>query len=392
MPEITLPPVAKKIDAALADIDTQIDWLYYLSPLNNDRMWQDFKNSHYTETPQLCYPDIPPHYAALMNQLRALPIDDIEDAALHALFFEKQMELELQVDLVQMRNTPGFIPISVELFGDAEPSLLTAAKTILKTVPQVRGPADDADCEQIVLASQQELDAYRQQVPDLSSQVDVLDDLNSMMMVHHGHLKIAKSVRLPQARIYPLVAHEVGTHIVTRYNGFCQPIKLLEFGLAHYDPLQEGLGTLSEYLAGYLPPRRLRIIAARVIATDLALRSNDITQIFSQLYEEYCLQPNDAFDIAVRACRGGGLTKDSVYLRGLRELLAYLADDGDFEFLFLGKFAMGQRITIQSLLDRNWLVPPRLLPRHLTDDAAKHRLQQVRSLSLEQLFQQEPET
>ncbi|MCW8090832.1 tyrosine/phenylalanine carboxypeptidase domain-containing protein [Alteromonas sp. ASW11-130] len=391
MSEITLPPVARKVDAALAEIDAKIDWLYYLSPLGNDQMWQEFKDSHFTQTPKLSYPAIPSDYASLMQKLRDLPIDDIEDDALHVLFFEKQMELELQVELVQMRNTPGFKPISVELFGEAEPSLLRLARNILRTVPRVSGPADDADCEQVVKASEQELAAYRKQVPDLYSQVDVLDDLNSMMMVHHGHLKIAKSVKLPNERIYPLVAHEVGTHIVTRYNGYCQPIKLLEFGLAHYDPLQEGLGTLSEYLAGYLPPRRLRIIAARVVATDLALQGKDITQIFSQLHEEYGLQPVDAFDIAVRACRGGGLTKDSVYLRGLRELMAYLADDGDFEFLFLGKFAMGQRTTIQSLLDRNWLVRPRLLPRHLTDEGAIKRLKRVRNLNLEQLFQEEPE-
>lgn len=386
-----LSAVASKVDIELAKIDSQVDWLTYLSPVDNDANWQTFKDCHFSTEPNLRYLPIPEHYARLKKQVRNVPVDDVEEPALHALFFEKRMELELQIDLVLMRNTPGFIPISVGLFGGAEPSLLHLAKQILHQVPLDDGPPDNSHCEDLVAAANNEFAQYRQREANFNAKVLVMDDLNSMMMVHNGDFKIARSVHLPKERILPLIAHEVGTHVVTRYNGKCQPIKLFEYGLADYDPLQEGLGTLAEYLAGYLPPRRLRTIAARVVATELALNRKSIVEIFQALHEEYKLPVDDAFDVAVRASRGGGLTKDSVYLRGMRELLAYLADGGDINFLYLGKFAIGQRASVNALLQQGWLQPAKLLPRHLLDEKSQQRLARVRNLELRQLFQEEPE-
>lgn len=391
MPLKKLPAIAAKVDAELIAIEQEVDWLHYLSPTNNDAVWETFKNSDYAIEPILRYPDIPDDFAGLKERLRKLPVDDVEEPLLHALFSEKKLELELQVELVLMRDSPGFVAISVELFGEAEPTLLHSAKEILAKAPAEPGPDDTATCDDIVNAAHEELIYYRNEAPDLKARIDVLDDLNSMMMVHHGHLKVAKSVKLPPQRIAPLVAHEVGTHVVTRYNGWCQPIQLLEVGLAHYDPLQEGLGTLAEYLAGYLPPRRLRVIAARVVATELAMQRKGVCDIFHCLHDEYSIPKMDAFDTAVRACRGGGLTKDSVYLRGLIELLAYLNDGGDMELLHLGKFALGQRRVVEELLDEGWLLPPKLIPRHLRSEKGRERLQRVRNLSIENLFQREPE-
>ncbi|WP_330970834.1 tyrosine/phenylalanine carboxypeptidase domain-containing protein, partial [Lysobacter sp. A3-1-A15] len=115
-----------------------------------------------------------------------------------------------------------------------------------------------------------------------------------------------------------------------------QSLKQLEVGLAHYDALQEGIGVLSEFLAGYLPAERLRVLAARVLATDMAMHGQDVPAIFHCLHQEHGLPTDDAFDVAVRARRGGGLTKDAVYLSGLRDLLEYLHEGGAFEPLFGG--------------------------------------------------------
>ncbi len=92
-----------------------------------------------------------------------------------------------------------------------------------------------------------------------------------MLMVSHGTFYIDGNIRLPQARVQPLIQHEIGTHVVTRHNGRKQSLKQLEVGLAQYDPTQEGLGVLAEYLTGYLPGERLRVLAARVVAAPLAI-------------------------------------------------------------------------------------------------------------------------
>ena len=41
----------------------------------------------------------------------------------------------------------------------------------------------------------------------------------------------------------------------------------------------------------------------------------------------------------MRIYRGGGLTKDAVYLRGLLQILRYLREGGELEPLFVGKVA-----------------------------------------------------
>lgn len=394
----SLPPLVAEIDAALVAIDHKVDWLSYLSPVDNDAMWQSFVDSGYKRIPKLQYLPFVEGYSATCDQLNQLPIDKIAEPLIQILFQEKQIELKLQLELVLKRGQPGFTAVSTELFGGLEPALSQIAKKILTEVEPEGAPehehhdrAEYADCAEVLAAAERELAYYRQQAPDLASTAQAVDDLNSMMMVHHGQFRVARSVHVPRARVEPLMAHEIGTHVVTRYNGSHQPLKQFEVGFAHYDALQEGLGTLAEYLAGYLPPRRLRVLAARVVASDLALGHTDVSEIFEQLYERYRVPIADAFDIAVRACRGGGLTKDSVYLKGLWDLMAYLSDGEDLAFLHLGKFAMEQRQVVKELMEQGWVQPPKLIPRHLQTHEGLNRLQRVRAMSLESLFQTEPE-
>ena len=78
---------------------------------------------------------------------------------------------------------------------------------------------------------------------------------------------------------------------------------------------------LAEYLSGWLPGERLRVLAGRVVAADMAIHGTGCPGSFACLHETHGFSTGDAFDVAVRARRGGGLTKDAVYLRGLRDLL-----------------------------------------------------------------------
>ena len=79
---------------------------------------------------------------------------------------------------------------------------------------------------------------------------------------------IGRETRIAERRAEALLQHEVGTHLVTYFNGSSQPLRLLQVGLSGYDALQEGLAVLSEYLVGGLSEARMRTLAARVIAVD----------------------------------------------------------------------------------------------------------------------------
>ena len=93
----------------------------------------------------------------------------------------------------------------------------------------------------------------------------------------------------------------------------------------------------------------------------------------------------------MRAKRGGGLTKDALYLKGLEELIAYLSHDDEFEILFLGKFGLKQLPSLQKLIDQGILHRPELLPAYYDDEAARQRLAQARKLPLKALYQERPQ-
>ncbi|WP_187266022.1 tyrosine/phenylalanine carboxypeptidase domain-containing protein [Alkalisalibacterium limincola] len=223
-----------------------------------------------------------------------------------------------------------------------------------------------------------------------TSDVVVADDLNSLLMVSRGRLYIAEDIRVARSRVDPLIQHEIGTHVVTHHNGSQQPLTQLASGLAHYDALQEGLGVLAEYLAGYLPAERMRVIAGRVIAADMMLHGTTFADVFACLDDEYQLDTHDAFDVTVRAFRGGGLTKDAVYLAGLSDILDYLSEGEPFEDLFIGKFALSQMDTLRELAGQGWVHPPDVMPRYLENPAAIKRLERCRQMPLDQLFHREP--
>ena len=387
-----LPTHAGMVDASLAQLDGEVDWLQALSPIHNDALWAGFKRSGFTRIAALQYIDLDIDFPAARQRLLALPMDQIESPLLSGLLTEKQRELERQIQLVQMRGTDGFITASLDLFGSVKSPLLKLAHEILATVPRADDPPADAGIEEVLAAVEDDLRWYREQSPNFSCEVVVDDDLNSMMMVSHGRFYINGQIRLPSARVQPLVQHEIGTHVLTRHNGRHQALRQLEVGLAHYDPLQEGLGVLAEYLSGYLPGERLRILAARVVAVEMAIHGEGVPAIFDLLHNTHGLPMDDAFDVAVRALRGGGLTKDAVYLSGLVDLIDYLHEDGEFEPLFIGKFALSHRVVLDQLIGEGWAVAPQLLPRYFTNDRALARLAECRTRPVAELFQKEPST
>ena len=81
----------------------------------------------------------------------------------------------------------------------------------------------------------------------------------------------------------------------------------------------------------------------------------------------------------MRVFRGGGLTKDAVYLRGLIQVLDYLAQGGKLQPLLVGKIALSHVPIIQELQWRQVLKPAPLRPRFLDLPGAGERLAQVRA-------------
>jgi len=208
------------------------------------------------------------------------------------------------------------------------------------------------------------------------------------MLVSGDQLLVGGRTRVPKRRVEALLQHEIGTHLVTRYNGHVQPLEQLEVGLAGYDGLQEGLAVLAEYLVGGLNRLRIRVLAARVVAARHLVGGASFIDTFRLLDRTYEFSQRTAYTIAMRTYRGGGLTKDAVYLRGLLQILRYLREDGEIEPLYIGKVAASHLPLIAELRIRRVINPPALRPRYLDGPKSDAKMKRLRSgMSVLELLQ-----
>ena len=144
-------------------------------------------------------------------------------------------------------------------------------------------------------------------------------------------------------------------------------------GLARYDESQEGLAVLAEIACGGLTAGRLRPLAARVDTAHDRTNGASFTEAHRHLLD-LGFPASGAFTTVMRVYRGGGLTKDAIYLRGLIDLLDHVAGGGSVELMFLGKFSLEDLPLVTDLHDRGILTPAVLRPRYAEDAENLHRI------------------
>lgn len=378
-------------DRHLERVAESFSFLLMVTPTNSAEAWKAFKNSEYEEEPQFHYRPLDVDPEILKRTLYDVDIEKIEDPTLSRLFRQKQVELERQVSMISERETPNFVYGSLQVFGGVETSLLEAANeilAILKPLEKTGRPSRRVELDELRTLAQAEVDVYHELDHSFKVDLQVRSDIAAGMLVSRHKLLISERCRVPRNRVAALLHHEIGTHLLTYFNGAHQKLQLMHSGLAGYEGFQEGIAVLAEYLSGGLTRSRLRLLAARVIACGKMLRGMTFVETFRLLVDSYQFRPRKAFGIVTRIYRGGGLTKDAIYLRGFKEVCDHLSGDGDLEILFLGKMARHHLPDLRELLHRGVLGAPSLLPNYLKLPAAKERLQGIRDgLTLKELCQ-----
>lgn len=366
------------VDRQLAEISSQFKFLLLVTPINAERTWHTFSDSNCAREPRFQYRPLESDPLLLKRKLWRIPTEQIEDPTLAHLFRQTQDELDRQISMLSDIGTQQFLPGSLLVYGGVEPSLLELAKDIL------RHPPDDKDGREMISATafvrraRREIQYYRRQMNSLPAKAHVRDDMYSGLLFTDGNLLVGRETVIPAKRVEALLQHEIGTHLVTYYNGQAQPLKLLKVGLAAYDALQEGLAVLSEYLVGGLSRGRMRTLAARVVAVAQMVSGAAFRDTFRTLVDDYGFDRRAAYTIVLRVYRGGGLTKDAVYLRGLVEVLDYVGRGGDLELLFVGKLAVDHIPVVRELQLRGVIRPLLLRPRYLDAPGVAERLDHIR--------------
>ncbi|MEO8772862.1 MAG: tyrosine/phenylalanine carboxypeptidase domain-containing protein [Gelidibacter sp.] len=365
-------------DTKIAEISERMSFLLRVTPVNSNEEWDKFEESGFKIPPSFKYRLISIDPELEKRKLYNIPIDLVEDPTIAFILRGKRLEIEKQLIMLEERGTDNFKFIGESLYGVIQEDVLETAKQILKTFPkaEIITSSKRFNSAEFAKQAQKEIDYYSEKFPDLDLCIEVRDDVAGIM-VSKSKLLINNEMDLDANRCDALIQHEIGTHILTYCNGQSQPLKQMYEGFEGYDQLQEGLAVIAEYLVGGLTVNRLRLLAGRVIAVQSMVGNASFIETFNLLRESYAFPNRVAYYISMRVYRGGGLTKDAVYLAGLMDLMAYLKNGGKLEPLYTGKFNITHIKLIEELLYRNVLKQP-ILPSFLYRIEVKERLNKLR--------------
>ena len=365
-----LTPLMSEIDGALSQESKKFDFLLMVTPLNTTDAWLQFKKDKFYKTPKFLYRPMHVDPDLVKRRLYNLRIEDIYDPTMAYIFRDKRAELDSMVTMLADRGKEDFVHGSLQVFGNVSEKLINSATAILMMTEDEdakKRPDEIINAHDFAKLAREEVKFLQQQDPEFNCPIRVREDISGVM-VNRGALNISTEYKLTKQRAKALIQHEIGTHVVTYFNGRQQPLNLFSLGVPGYEELQEGLAVLSEYIVGGLNNSRLRIIAARVLAVQHMLLGNSFSDCFFMLVDQFAFKHETAFQIVMRVYRGGGLTKDALYLKGIMELLTYLKDGNNVHLLMMGKIRKDYLSIIKDLLQKDILVPPKIIPRYLFPD------------------------
>lgn len=355
-----------EIDAQLAEYSNLFDFLFLVTPINTRDCWESFRKSRYLGKPSFHYRPMPIDPELVKRKLFNLPIERVSDPTIAYLFRDKRKEVDRMLNMMEEREKPGFLHSSIQVFGNVDEHLRDVAQAILIAAEPAPKPQkkDTLGAKEFAQMAEKELSYLKSQYPEVSTAVRIRDDVEGIL-VSRGTLHMSSRYNIARERAFALIQHEVGTHVATYYNGKAQPLKLFYLGVPGYEQLQEGLAVFAEFLAGGLTNERLRVLAARVLAVDNMVNGNEFSDTFAMLVDKYSFAPETAFYITMRVYRGGGLTKDGVYLKGLLNMIDYVREGRDISKLLVGKIRQDYLTVIEELTHRGLLRPAPIRPRYL---------------------------
>ncbi len=361
-----------QVDRELVEVAAQMPLLGLITPTNAAEARKAFFAG---DEPVFKYRELP-DLGEIAAQLDKIDPSTPNDPTVAHLAEGLVKELRLRLELLRNRDTDQAFFVAMELFGHVEDSTLHLAEKILSHPFERTPPRKTLSAAEFSVMAKAEIDKYRAAFPELTAEV-LLTDSRPGIMVEGGDLYLGAPGRIDIDTVPGLLAHEIGTHVLTFANGQAQPLQMLSFGLAGYDELQEALGVLAEYLTSGLTVARLRMLASRVLVAHRRTLGAGFREVHSEMLS-LGFRRRESFTTVMRAFRAGGNTKDAIYLRGFNRLIEHIRSGVDLPTLFVGKISFEAIPLIADLIERGVLVAPPLLPLFLDDSVAQERLRAIK--------------
>ncbi len=356
-----MDPAVTKVDRALYQIAKGLDTLHYINPINIPSERKKFFKSHANYQPNFLYRqlDIDPY--RFRESIYRLPVNGIRDPGIQALYRDVIDNLSEKIDLLVKAGKPNFLYESLKYYG--EPSLLDR-----QNADFILHAASFGDEEPANVSTEELISRFRQSAADwgMECKIECSTRLVASAMVSNSRKTVflGKNLHLTETDATALIHHELGVHMATSLNASKQRLKVFTIGLPGSTLAQEGLAILNEYHSGYMTLKRLQILALRVLAVNEMIKQGDFRHTYNYLHEERHLSPDEAFKLAVRVHRGGGFTKDYLYLNGICQAL-HAVRHGDIRNLYVGKTGFDYLNIINEMVERQWVSEPQFYPQYL---------------------------
>ena len=327
------------IDANLNRLVQKIELLNYINPLNIESEKKQFFSSKYNYEPKFKYPKKRFNGFKLHRLFFSQRLERIEDEDIRALYEDIIYD---HSGLIECIETIGqgrkFYYNSLKSFGTPTEKDLENAKFILRF--------DDSEFDESMLPmyNVEDAKAYFAEFSkryDFNYNIIFSNNISAAAMVRNNTqtLVLRKNHKFSKNQLEVLANHEIGVHMVTTFNAINQPLKVFSNGFPNNVETQEGLAVYAEYMSGCLTLTRLKELSYRVIAVDSLAKGYDFSATFDLLHNQYKLNRDKAFSISLRVHRGGGFTKDHLYLSGLRNIFDYAKESRDLDILLTGKMS-----------------------------------------------------
>lgn len=291
--------------------------------------------------------------------------------------------------MLESLGTKDFTKYSSIIYGRPDDGYQTqkitsidAAKFLLKTTDKIMGnlfvpeTVFDISAADFAKRIQPKLDEFF-----FNDIVDVVLDskISAKAVAGSKNVKVAENSLFSQLDIDQLVNHEAFVHSATLLNGKKQEnLKCLGLGAPRTTRTQEGLAVLSELATTSIDIMRLRRIALRVIAVQMALDGADFMDLYSYFHKAGQSEV-ESVRSAQRIFRGGDVnegvvfTKDSVYLAGIFECQAFIRlaiwkNKPEYIYqMFAGRLTLGDVVRLSPLFREGWLKRPEYVPPWASD-------------------------
>ncbi len=339
------------IDKNLDRLVRKIELLTYINPLNIEQEKKKFYSSKYNYEPQYKYPKIKFDGYKLHRLFFTQRLERIEDDDIRKLYEDIIYDHSGLIECIEnIGQGKKFYYNSLKSFGSPNDRDIDNAEFILRFDDSEFNP------DMLPMFDSNEAREYFREFSkryDFEFEIRFSPHISAAAMVRNNTqtLILRKNHKFSKNQLEVLANHEIGVHLVTSFNACDQPLKIFSNGIPNNVETQEGLAVYSEYMSGCLTLTRLKELSYRVIAVDTLRRGYNFSDTFDLLFNKYKLNRDKAFSITQRVHRGGGFTKDHLYLRGLKRIYNYAKSGGDLDPLLIGKMSLEYMDVARKLQD-----------------------------------------